>query len=84
MLGFLAGSNNGNVVWTVETGLNGSFQFFGPQAGAIDELQLGFGNSFLVDDLALNVPGPVPVPGALGLFAAGLAALGAAKRRKPA
>jgi hypothetical protein len=54
LFGTLRGYNNGLLVWTVLTGLNGSYEFYGPQAGAIDELILDFGNNFLVDDLTLN------------------------------
>lgn len=60
LFGELSGYNNGVAVWTVGTGLNGSYEFYGPQADAIDELRLGFGNHFLVDDLSLNQPTAVP------------------------
>ena len=57
--GTLSGYNNGVLVWLVLTSLNGSYEFYGPQAGAIDELQLNFGNFFLADDLSLNQPAGV-------------------------
>ncbi len=67
--GTLKGFNNGNEVWSVDTGLNGSYEYYGAQAGAIDELKLGFGNFFLVDDLALNEPtNTVPEPGTMAIW----------------
>ncbi len=79
LFGTLSGYNNGSLVWEVATGLNGSFEYYDAQAGAIDELRLGFGTYFLVDNLALN---EVPVPAAFWLFASGLLGLmGVAKRK---
>ena len=74
--GVLEGYNNGSLVWTVNTGLNGSYKFFEAQLGLIDELRLGFGNIFLVDDIELNALTPVPLPAALPLLAGGLGLLG--------
>lgn len=79
LFGTLSGYNDGNLVWLVNTGLNGSYEFYGPQAGLIDELRLGFGNYFLVDDIELNA---VPVPAAVWLFSSGLIGLFAVARRK--
>jgi len=79
LFGTLSGYNNGVQIWLVNTSLNGSYEFYGPQAGLIDELKLGFGNNFLVDDIVLNA---VPVPAAVWLFGSGLIALIGAARRK--
>ena len=54
LFGTLRGYNNGGLVWSVDTGVNGSYEFYGAQAGAIDELHLGFGKRFQVDDICLN------------------------------
>ena len=59
LFGTLSGYNNGLQVWSVATSLNGTYKFYGPQAGAIDELQLGFGDYFIVDNLLLNEPAAV-------------------------
>lgn len=77
--GFLRGMKNNQVVWQVTTGLNGSYKFFGAQNFAIDQLELGFGNHFLADNLTLtreltpnvNVPEPSSVA-ILGLGLLGL------------
>ena len=82
LFGLLSGYNNGELVWEVATGLNGSYEEYGPQAGAIDELRLGFGNTFLVDDITLNSVSAVPVPAAAWLFGSGLLALAGISRRK--
>ncbi|GMR01543.1 MAG: hypothetical protein BMS9Abin19_0939 [Gammaproteobacteria bacterium] len=79
LLGTLSGYNNGVQIWLVNTSLNGSYEFYGPQAGLIDKLKLGFGNNFLVDDIVLNA---VPAPAAIWLFGSGLIALAGAARRK--
>jgi hypothetical protein len=82
LFGTLSGYNDGNLVWEIVTGLNGSYEYYGAQAGMIDELRLDFGNYFLVDDLELNA---VPVPAAVWLFGTGLIALlGVARRRSQA
>ena len=79
LFGTLSGYNDGNPVWELATGLNGSYEYYAAQAGLIDELRLDFGNYFLVDDLELNA---VPVPAAAWLFGSGLIALfGVARRR---
>lgn len=54
LFGHLTGRRDGEVVWTVPTGLSGSYKYFEPQPGFIDELILGFGGAFLVDDILLN------------------------------
>lgn len=79
LFGTLSGYNDGNLVWELATGLNGSYEYYAAQAGLIDQLRLDFGNFFLVDDLELNA---VPVPAAAWLFGSGLIALlGVARRR---
>ncbi len=80
LFGTLSGYNNNKPVWSVDTSLNGSYKFFGPQAGLIDELKLDFGNNFLVDDI--TVLNAVPVPAAIWLFGSGLIVLIGATRRK--
>jgi hypothetical protein len=76
LFGTLAGYNNGNLIWSVNTSLNGIYEFYGAQSGLIDELRLGFGDQgFLVDDIALNEVSNVPVPAAVWLFGSGLVGL---------
>ena len=82
LFGTISGYNNGDLVWELATGLNGSYEYYAAQAGMIDELRLDLGNFFLVDDLELNA---VPVPAAAWLFGSGLIALfGVARRRSQA
>ncbi|GAB6053302.1 hypothetical protein JCM17960_21220 [Magnetospira thiophila] len=83
LFGTLQGYNNGALVWSVATSLNGSYEFYAGQSGAIDELRLGFGNYFLIDDLSLNAE-QVPEPASLALFGSGLLGLGWLRRRKAA
>ncbi|HEX6214764.1 MAG TPA: hypothetical protein VFZ38_08100, partial [Vicinamibacterales bacterium] len=59
LFGTLSGYDDGLQVWSVATSLNETYKFYGPQAGAIDELRLGFGDIFFVDDLLLNEPARV-------------------------
>ena len=82
LFGTISGYNNENLVWEVVTGLNGSYEFYGPQAGAIDELRLDFGDNFLVDDITLSALSAVPAPAAVWLFASGLLGLIGLARRK--
>ena len=86
LFGTLSGYRDGSLIWELATGLNGSYKYFGAQAGLIDKLELGFGNFFLVDDLELTAVDleltAVPVPAAAWLFSTGLIALfGIARRR---
>ena len=78
--GTLEGFNDGQLVWSVDTALNGSYRYFAPQDGLIDELRLGFGNHFLVDELRLNhFPENIPEPSTLAIFT--LSLLGLTARR---
>jgi hypothetical protein len=83
LIGVLEGYNYSVLVWSVATSLNGSYEYYGAQAGAIDELHLGFGDLFLIDDLLLNgAVAEVPEPGALTLLGLGaLGLVGVARRR---
>ena len=59
LFGTLSGYNDGSQVWSVATSLDETYKFYGPRAGSIDELRLGFGEFFFVDDLLLNEPARV-------------------------
>ncbi|WP_411992393.1 PEP-CTERM sorting domain-containing protein [Agarivorans sp. DSG3-1] len=82
--GILQGYNNGVLAWTVDTSLNGSYEYYSAQTGLIDELRLGFGGIFLVDDIVLNedVSATVSEPATLAIFGLGLVGLGFARKRK--
>ena len=82
VFGTLSGYNDGSLVWEVATSLNGSYEFYDAQLGLIDELRLGFGGIFLVDDLALNEVSAVPVPAAAWLFGSALLGFFGFSRRK--
>lgn len=84
LFGVLEGYKNGALAWSINTGLNGSYQYFGAQAGTIDELKLDFGNHFLVDNIALNQPAAVSAPGTLALLTLALAGLGVRRSKKTA
>jgi len=78
LFGTIKGFNNGLEVWSIDTALNGSYQFIGGQAQQIDELHLGLGDHFLVDDIALAVP----EADTWTMLLAGLGLVGAAARRR--
>jgi len=86
LFGYMRGLNDGQIVWEVSTALNGSYKNFAAQNIAIDELQLGFGNYFLVDNLTLSsqlTPSTeVPEPSSLAILGLGL--LGLVRFRKKA
>lgn len=83
LFGTIKGFNNGLEVWSINTALNGSYQYFAGQSQMIDDLQLGFGNHFLVDDIALNQSSNnVPEPSTLLLLSLGFLGLGIAKSRR--
>lgn len=67
--GLLSGYNDGHLVWSINTDINGSYQYIGAQSGKIDELVLGFGNNFIVDDLSLTA---ISNPMSLLLFGFGM------------
>ncbi|MEQ1635575.1 MAG: hypothetical protein ABL903_02715 [Methylococcales bacterium] len=82
--GTIKGFNNGTEVWSINTSLlpgGGAYEFISGQAQPIDELHLGLGNYFLVDNLSLT-PSAVPVPGAIWLFSSTMIGLIGMKRRK--
>ncbi|WP_281558158.1 hypothetical protein [Thalassomonas sp. RHCl1] len=88
LFGTMKGYNNGNLVWEVDTALNGSYKYFEAQQGAIDELHLDFGIWFLVDDLSLtgtgdnNDPQAVSEPAPALLFGMSMFALLLMRRRE--
>lgn len=81
-IGTIDGFNDGVKVWSIDTAINGSYQFFAGQAQQIDALKLALGNHFLVDDIALNQPILVPEPSTLLLLGLGFLGLGMAKSRR--
>ena len=82
LFGTIQGFNNGVEVWSIDTALNGSYQFIGGQAQQINELRLGLGNFFLVDDIALNQgTNSIPEPSVISLFGVGFACFRLAKAR---
>jgi hypothetical protein len=81
LFGTLADYNDGALVWSVDTALNGSYAHYAAQAGLIDELHLSFGSLFLVDDLSLNVTA-VPETSTIAMMMLGLALVGAGVRHR--
>lgn len=82
LFGTIQGYNNGVEVWSFDTALNGSYQFIGGQAQQIDELRLGLGDNFLVDDIALNQgTNSIPEPSVISLFGVGFACFRLSKAR---
>ncbi|GKT12877.1 MAG: hypothetical protein ISEC1_P1868 [Thiomicrorhabdus sp.] len=70
--------------WSVPTSLNGSFELYGAQTSAIDELRLNLGTHYLVDNIDLTVS-PVPEPSVIALMLGGLGLVGLmANRRRQA
>ncbi len=84
LFGVLQGYNNNVLVWSIDTSLNGSYEYYAAQAGQIDELRLGFGNHFLVDDIALNEASAATVsePATVAMLGLVLAGLGFSRKRK--
>lgn len=82
--GTLSGYNNGSLVWSTGTAINGTYRYYAAQTGAIDELRMGFGNYFIADDIALDggMSATVPVPATLILLGIGLLGLSGTSRRK--
>jgi hypothetical protein len=79
LIGDIKGYNNGNQVWSINTGLNGSYQFIAGQTAPIDELRISLGNHFLIDDLAYTkLSEPYPV----ALFGLGLLGFAVLRRRQ--
>jgi hypothetical protein len=81
LVGTLKGFKSGTEVWSVNTSVNGSYKFFAGNSIQIDELRLGFGNYFLVDDINLIETKPVPEPFPLALFSIGLLCFGLLRKR---
>jgi len=82
LFGFIQGYNDGALVWSVDTSLNGSYEYYTGQLGQIDELRLGFGNNFLVDDITLNAQVSVPEPRLFILLGFALLALFFSRTKK--
>lgn len=81
LFGVLEGYNDGLLVWTTATSLNGSYEYYSAQSGSIDELKLGFGNFFLVDDISLNAGTSVPEPTLFVLLGMALLGLSFSRRK---
>lgn len=79
----IRGFNNGSEIWSSQITLNSQFTYFAGVSGLIDELQLEFGNHFLVDNLALNeTTQSVSEPASLALFGLGILSLVGIRRLK--
>jgi hypothetical protein len=79
LIGDIKGYNNGNEVWSIDTGLNGSYQFIAGQLPPIDQLRINLGNYFLVDDMVFT---KLSEPYSVALFGLGLLGFALLRRRQ--
>lgn len=87
---YVRGFNDGVQVWSELVNLTETFQYVAGMTGAIDELRLDFGESFIVDSLSLSAytpapvepPSAVPEPGSLALVSLGFVGCALGRRRK--